>query len=252
MDARSHTGGTHAETTAPEAGVHRRLAVVPGTPKGVPRWRRWATVGAMVGAITLFGVALRLPWWSFVLYAPQYPHGLRLSISLSGMGGDVHEIDMLNHYIGMGHLADAAPFERAHAAEGVAVVALLLVAVTLLAGRKLGALAAVPAAMFPVGFLADSFYWLHRFGHRLDPHAPLRIPGFTPQLFGNGQIGQFMTFATPDHGFFVALAGVFVAVVATAFRQRAVCARCTRAGTCGALCESAFLGRERVPEEVAS
>ena len=59
-------------------------------------------------------------WWKLTLYAPQYPHGLRLTISLTGMGGDVHEIDMLNHYIGMGHLAEAAQFERHYAAWGVA------------------------------------------------------------------------------------------------------------------------------------
>ena len=44
------------------------------------------------------------------------------------MGGDVHEIDMLNHYIGMGHLAEAAQFERHYAAWGVGLVALLVLA----------------------------------------------------------------------------------------------------------------------------
>jgi hypothetical protein len=66
----------------------------------------------------------------------------------------------------------------------------------------------VLGALFPLSFIADSFFWLYRFGHELDPRAPLHLPQFTPQLFGNGTIGQFMTFATPQSGFWLAVAGV--------------------------------------------
>lgn len=156
-----------------------------------------------------------LPWWRFWLYAPQYPKGLSLVISLTGMGGDVHEIDLLNHYIGMKHLADAAPLERQYAGLGVALVAVLVVALAVLPMRRLRRLAAVPALALPIVFVADSFYWLYTFGHALDPKAPLHIPAFTPQMFGNGQIGQFETFAQPAIGFWVALAGVACAVVAS-------------------------------------
>ena len=138
-----------------------------------------------------------LPWWKFSLYAPQYPSGLTLVISLTGMGGDVSEIDLLNHYIGMKHLAGAAPMERHLAGYGVAFVAVLTLVMLAVAGKKLNKLVAIPALAFPLGFLADSFYWLYTFGHQLDPKAPLHIGAFTPQMFGNGQIGQFETFAQP-------------------------------------------------------
>jgi len=73
-------------------------------------------------AAALFASSLTQPWWRFSLYAPQYPRGLTLLLSLSGMTGDVREIDMLNHYIGMGHLSEAASFERAHAVHGVVLL----------------------------------------------------------------------------------------------------------------------------------
>jgi len=174
---------------------------------------RKTVFGIALGVVGISAIlaAFRLPFWQFILYAPQYPHGLRLSISLTGLAGDVHEIGMLNHYIGMQHLEDAAPFERAFAAYGVAAVVVSAALALFVASKRYGWLAAVPAALFPLGFVADCFYWLHRFGHSLDPHAPVHIPGFTPELFGNGQIGQFMTFAQPGVGFWLALAGaVFV------------------------------------------
>jgi hypothetical protein len=198
-------------------------------------WARWPVLGSGAAAVVFFATSFFVPWWQFWLYAPQYPKGLSLVISLTGMGGDVTEIDLLNHYIGMKHLAGAAPTERQLAGYGVAAIAILTLTLLAVSGRKLNKLIAIPAISFPVVFISDSFYWLYTFGHQLDPHAPLRIGAFTPQMFGNGQIGQFETFARPGVGFWLAIAGVVCAVVATFLRSR-VCAHCASAGTCKAVC----------------
>ncbi len=203
--------------------------------------QRWGVVALAIGAIGAYVASFFEAWWNLVLYAPQYPHGLHLTISLTGLGGDVHEIDMLNHYIGMGHMAQAAQFERHHAAWGVGLVAVLVLAITLLAGRKVGPAVLVPGLAFPIVFLADAWYWMHTFGHHLDPRAPLHIPAFTPELFGNGRIGQFMTFATPGRGFALASFG-FVLLVAAFLVRRRVCRECPLAGRCGALCSIALVG----------
>lgn len=170
-------------------------------------------------AVASFAVAFKQAWWRFVLYAPQYPRGLRLEISLTGLAGDVHEVGMLNHYIGMKHLEDAATLERQYAGVGVALVACLAFAGIFLRGKRFRTWPALLGALLPLGFLLDSFYWLYRFGHELDPHAPVHIPGFTPQLFGGGQIGQFMTFAQPAAGFWWAVGGAVTFAAATLLRQ---------------------------------
>src|SRR4051794_34514915 len=112
------------QRTAPAAtdqsGVHH-LQVLQAT-RPAARSRRWLTVGLATLGVLAFAGAFLMPWWKFTLYAPQYPHGLRLQIALTGLAGDVHEIDMLNHYIGMQHLTQAAPIERAYASYGVAGV----------------------------------------------------------------------------------------------------------------------------------
>jgi hypothetical protein len=196
---------------------------------------RWAVIALGALAVAAFAASFFLPWWKFWLYAPQYPKGLMLEISLTGMGGDVHEIDLLNHYIGMKHLSNAAPTERHLAGYGVAAIAVVTLAVLAGGGRRLNRWVAAPAIAFPVVFLADSFYWLYSFGHDLDPRAPLRVAAFTPELFGNGQIGQFATFARPDMGFWLALVGVAAALTANGLRSR-VCAGCEQAGECSVVC----------------
>lgn len=227
--------------------VHLDLAAT-AKPAVKPKWdwARWLVVALALAGAALFVASFFQPWWAFWLYAPQYPNGLKLVISLTGMGGDVHEIDILNHYIGMSHLADAAPTERQIAGYGVGAIGVTVVVLALLSGKKLGKLIAVPAIAFPLGFLADSFYWLYTFGHNLDPRAPLRmsIQPFTPQMFGNGQIGQFETFAQPALGFWLAVGGVACIVIATVIRSR-VCAYCGRAGTCGAICPRALILPEK-------
>lgn len=203
--------------------------------------RRFGVVGLSAAAAALFGASFFQPWWHFWLFAPQYPKGLELTISLTGVGGDAHEVDMLNHYIGMQHLEAAAQFERHMASYGVAAVALGAVVLLLISGRRLGWLSALVGAVLPVGFVVDSMYWLHRFGHQLDPRAPLHIKPFTPQMFGEGVIGQFHTWAIPELGFWLACGGVAALIGAVVLRDR-VCRTCARKDSCGAVCPSGFVG----------
>jgi hypothetical protein len=172
----------------------------------------------LVGALLL--VAYRQPWWSFRLYAPQYPNGLGIEILLSGSRGDLHEIDTLNHYIGMASLASAAPLERQLSLVAIEAAALLVTALLLVPRRGANLVAVAVAAAVPLGFVADFSYWLHRFGHELNPRAPLRLEPFTPDLFGNGVIGQFMTFARPELGFWLAVAAAGLAALLELLRRR--------------------------------
>ena len=229
---------------------HRHLAVVASAPPAAQKRTalRWGVVVLAAGAIALYVASLFLPWWDLTLYAPQYPHGLHLTISLTGMGGDVREINMLNHYIGMGNLDEAAKHERELAGWGVGLIGVLILGIALIAGRKTGKLLVVPGIMFPVVFLADAYYWMYHFGHTLDPHAPLHVAPFTPQLFGNGEIGQFLTFATPSAGFWLAIGGVVLLGASTLMRRK-VCNDCADKASCGAVCPRGRVGPHRPPAE---
>jgi hypothetical protein len=180
--------------------------------------RRWIVFLLVTVAIALYGMAYFLPIWGFYLYAPQYPHGLSLAIYIDRVAGDTMEIDILNHYIGMAKLGAAAEFERAIAVYvliGIALCSLLVASFP----RKRGAVfSALPAIVFPFVFALIMFVWMYKFGHELDPAAPVRMSPFTPKLLGKGIIGNFRTYGMPGPGFYMFLGAV--PLMATAAKLR--------------------------------
>jgi copper chaperone NosL len=161
----------------------------------------------LAGAAVLLVISLFLPHWKMTLYAPQYPDGLTVTSYVNRLGGRVDEVNILNQYIGMKPLQDAARLEKRIAVVAIVVLALLLVAAIEI-HSPWAALLAIPAALFPVGFLADLQYWLANFGLHLDPHAPLNmsVKPFIPRVLGVGHIGQFSTQALPSAGLILSIA----------------------------------------------
>ncbi len=170
------------------------------------QWRRWAVVALALISVGFYAGAWVTPMWGFYLYAPQYPDGLVLSIYLNHFGGDVTEIDILNHYIGMGKLAEAAEFERSMAIYGLCGIGFVSVLLAFFPIRRYSIYFAMPAVAFPVVFLLSMFYWMYRFGHELKAGAPMKIAPFTPTMFGEGSIGNFTTLGMPGAGFYLILA----------------------------------------------
>lgn len=199
------------------------------------RRRRWLVLLLAVGGALLLVLSYQLPYWNFHLVAPQYPKGLSLQIALYGITGDVAEIDILNHYIGMMKMSTAASLERSMSAYIVAAVALGTLAGIVATGRRLGVLGLVVALGLPLGFLADTTWWMYRFGHELEPNAPLKFSPFMPVLVGSGTIGQFHTTAWPASGFWMALLAALMAASAVYLRKQ-VCDHCPKGATCGVSC----------------
>jgi hypothetical protein len=165
-----------------------------------------------LSAVALWWVAYTQPFWEVTVRAPQYPQGLRVVVYLHRVEGDVREINLLNHYIGMGPVDRAAEFERQYAWVGLWVLSLLGLA-ALGPFRIIRWLALGGAWAFPVVFLGDLYYWLYQYGHRLDPYAPIRIRPFTPPLLGTGRIAQFQAVASLEVGFWIVLAAALFVTV---------------------------------------
>ena len=156
-------------------------------------------------AAFLLMVSMLFPYWILRLEAPQFPDGLVLTAYVNRLEGDVDLLEGLNHYIGLPSFADGAVLERS----------VSIIAITVLAGLLIGAffihsrwvvLLTLPALLFPLIFLADLQYWLWRYGHSLDPVAPLAgaVGEFTPPVFGPARIAQFETLALPGPGLILA------------------------------------------------
>lgn len=187
---------------------------------------------ALVAGLLIIG-SIFLPYWSVTLLAPQYPGGLTVVAYVDRLEGAVSEVDMLNHYIGMMPLGDAAQFERSISIWASSVMALLLVLAGFLP-KRWAWLAAAPAIGFPLAFLLDLGAWLHYAGHNLDPLAPLTMKPFTPPLIGVGTVWQFQTVARLEWGFYLAAVASITAIVSLV------------AGRSGRLQERSMMGRRAV------
>jgi copper chaperone NosL len=166
-----------------------------------------------VGSLVLIAVYL-LPFWSIYLIAPQYPEGLSMQIWLYQLTGQVDIINGLNHYIGMKHIkAEMFPeFDFLVYVFGVYIVLGLAVAITGSRRLLLGYL-----GLFVIGGIAaltDFYKWGYDYGHDLDPHAAIQVPGlsYQPPLIGHKKLLNFDAFSLPDVG-----AWVIIAVVAAFF-----------------------------------
>lgn len=202
---------------------------------------RWVVVALSVTAVGLYITAYFMPMWGWYLSAPQYPQGLTMAVYLNGVTGDTREINILNHYIGMANLDEAAQLERALAIYGVLGIGLLVLLGVFLPGRRYSKYFAIPALAFPFVFLGMMYFWMYRFGHELSPDAPVTVAPFTPTLFGTGDIGNFHTLGLPGIGFYLVLVSSVLVATAFVLRQR-VCDGCAHAATCGAACPHLFIG----------
>lgn len=159
--------------------------------------------------------ALWLPTWTIRLRAPQYPDGLTMQIHPTTVSGDVREINLLNHYIGM-HEIDAEDFTEFRFIPFFILrffgFALLTV---LIARMPLATLGWMDFALFGVVMLYLFQHWLHQYGTDLSPTAPLRIAPFTPRFIGTTRIGQFAVSSWPAAGaILMGLAGAMGPVIA--------------------------------------
>jgi len=173
-------------------------------------------------AALLLMVSMMLPYWSMSLKAPQYPKGLKVSVYVNHIEGDIREIDSLNHYLGMPPLNEGGKVERSLSVIAISALGLLLVA-SVFVHNRLAAIIALPVIAYPIVFLADLWYILYQYGHSIDPKSPLgsAIKPFTPPLFGEGKIGQFGTVASPEIGLFVAVVAVLIVMLGLWFHRAA-------------------------------
>ena len=174
------------------------------------------------GAVLLLLISIFLPYWSLTLHAPQYPGGLKIQLYVNHVTGDVHEIDGLNHYIGMRSMEDAAAIERTLSIIMIVGIGLLAVA-AIYVHSPMAVFFSFPAFLFPVIFLSDLYFWLWNFGTNLDPKAPLSssVKPFVPPLLGEGNVGQFKTVASWDIGLIMAILASLLIGVGLYFHRRA-------------------------------
>lgn len=159
----------------------------------------------LVLAAAALVASLFLPLWRITLVAPQYQEGLSLHIYtyklIAGNNGqDLHEINNLNHYIGMKAI-EQADFIEMHWVPFALGVFILLALRAAAIGIMRGVVDLLVLFLYFTAFSLGSFYYrLYTYGHELDPRAPMTIEPFTPVMIGEQQIANFLQTSYPDLG----------------------------------------------------
>jgi hypothetical protein len=191
--------------------------------------------------LVLMTVAFFTPMWWVSLKAPNYPEhtfpdGVRIHMHWNGVANGckprenaevyeeegldcVHEMNTINHYIGMHPIERGAQLEFAAAPYLFVAFGVMLVAFLFYQG-PFWWLLPVPAISLPVAFLADFVFWLWWFGHNLHEWAAFTVKPFMPTVLGVGKVAQFHTFAYPHVGFFLTLVCSVVLVLALLVRRK--------------------------------
>ncbi len=169
------------------------------------------------GILSALGGYYMMPIWSISLQAPQYPDGLIMYLNMTHYQGDVPEINILNHYIGMAYMETGGFYAR----KFIPFLFLLFIgmigvyAISEKGGKWNYVLAFLPSLM-PVYFIIMYRYYQYVFGYNLDEGAPLKLEPFVSNLFGITHIGQFTTYSQPVVGFWF-LVLVFIVLNASIF-----------------------------------
>ena len=178
-------------------------------------------VSALFIAVSLF-----YPLWKMHLVAPQYSDGLDLYIfPYKILGGGFHgqhlaEINNLNHYIGMKPLQQADFLEMIWMpfVFGFIILMLLRSVVFGVMSNVIDLFAVY--SYFGLFSIGSFWYRLYQYGHNLDPHAPVHIQPFTPNLIGVKQIANFREFSFPGLGAYLLCVSVLLIVLAGWFSRK--------------------------------
>jgi len=176
----------------------------------------------LVIGVLLLLISIFLPYWKLTLFAPQYPGGLEVKLYVNQVSGDVQEIDILNHYIGMKPMEEAALLERSLSI--VIIVGIILLSIgAIYVHSPIALFLSIPAILYPLFFLGDLYFWMWNFGMNLDKRAPLSgaVKPFVPPLLGEGKIAQFKTVASWEIGLYLSIAASIIIIVGLYFHRKA-------------------------------
>ena len=179
----------------------------------------------MIKSSSEIGMA-SMPIWAVSLEAPNYPkeafpQGIPVFFHFDGFSGEVHEMNTINHYVGMDPMWVGGQLERE-----IGIYALLFLSLIMIYfiayNNKIFTLGMLIPVSLPFLFIADYSYWLYWFGHNLHDWGAFKIKPFMPTVFGDGKIAQFTTHSYPTIGFYLLVAISLLSLLAILARNKAL------------------------------
>jgi hypothetical protein len=198
-------------------------------------------VALTLAGLVLMGWSFFAPMWWVSLKAPNYPEatfpsGVRIHMHWNHVANGckprasqeveeeealdcVHEMNTINHYIGMEPIEAGAQLEFKAAPYLFVAFGLLALGFLFYKG-PFWWLLPLPAIALPIAFLAVFSAWLFWFGHNLREWAAFTVKPFMPTVLGEGKVAQFSTYAYPHYGMALSIASSLCLVVAVLLRRK--------------------------------
>lgn len=177
----------------------------------------------MIDARVEIGVP-SLPVWYVSLEAPNYPKeafpdGIPVYFHVDGYSGDVHEMNTINHYIGMYPMEYGGNVERAIAPYYL-LIATIFMLLYLYYNGKGNFLLLIPTIIAPILFMSAFVGWLYWYGHNMQEWGAFKIKPFMPTALGDGKVAQFTTHSYPAIGFWVMITMSALSILAIFYKNR--------------------------------
>lgn len=199
--------------TAPAGALRGALGYANGRLLG---WQR-LLVGVVAAALLPVMFLPVLPIWRIHMVAPQYREGLEMRIYADDVKGDLRNINILNHYIGMQQISAENFPEFDYLPQAVTAFGALALVAAWVGRRWLAFLGWLGFSVFGTVMMLHFAGWLHDYGTNLDPKAALDFGAFTPPLLGTSVKGNFVVSSWPHAGgYILVLAGLLGPVLAVA------------------------------------
>lgn len=167
-----------------------------------------------------------IPVWKVSLEAPQYPKasfpdGIPVFFTFTNFHGNVVEMNVINHYIGMDPMDVGASLFR-KLVPFVTLFFLILMTVFMFYKGPGWWITGLIPAFYPFYYLGYFAYELYWFGHNLHPYGAFEVKPFMPTIIGDGKVAQFTTHSYPAVGFFVLLAMFVFMLLAVLSKKKAL------------------------------
>jgi hypothetical protein len=197
---------------------HKFQYVSPTTPKDAV-----GSLKKMVEKRGEIGVA-SIPVWRVSLEAPNYPKeafpdGIPVYFHFDGYSGDVHEMNTINHYIGMYPMEHGGQFERKLVPYVFLIMTLMMLGY-LYTNHKFSWLLMAFPIVLPLGFIVDYAGWLYWYGHNMQEWGAFTIKPFMPTVFGDGKVAQFTTHSYPSIGFYILVIASILSILAVFSKRK--------------------------------
>ena len=161
-----------------------------------------------------------LPLWKISLMAPQYPDGLSMYLFINdikdGNPGDIDNINIMNHYVGMHDIKAEDFLEFTYFPIVVVCLSIFGLIAALIGNRSVLLIWLIFFSVLGIMGIYDFYLWEYQYGHTLLDTAAIKVPGqaYQPPLFGRKEILNFIAYSYPQSGGYTMGISIFIGAIA--------------------------------------